>query len=436
MTELSPLAETIWRRYGDAPGLVRTAPFLRVFERAERMSRLPLLDVVKRWIPADNGPFHQVGRGFAGFALPPGAAFPSARWPVPESGSAPIVSLAPQDIASHDAAAEGLSFREASGSRSDESPLEDHAGPPIVRPLPTELPLFPVAPDSQRDLHPQPARGTDREESVSSGQPGFPSGQPGFPIGESAPSGYSPPVPPVQAVSRDGPGQSARSVVRAVASDTSRPDAARPAVHSPGLVGRPFQLQAGASLEALSARTSFRAEPPGPPAVASVRRDDSEPRLPLVRLDARLNAKPDARPDASALAPRVVPPVANLPLQTKTPGPVPEPAPDQPHAARQGSTPLAGSAPLVVHADSYPWFDSSLPVGPQAMPLAPVVQRATDADAPSESGPAVVVSVPIRADVSSESALSAPEVNVSRVADQVYSRLVERLAAEFDRRGY
>ena len=118
MAELSPLAQTIWRRYGDAPGLIRTAPFLRVFERAERMSRLPVLDLVRRWVPADTAPFQQAGRGFADFALPPGAAFPSARWPV-ESGSAPIVSEARQDIASDDVAVEGFLFREPSGSRSE-----------------------------------------------------------------------------------------------------------------------------------------------------------------------------------------------------------------------------------------------------------------------------------------------------------------------------
>lgn len=93
---------------------------------------------------------------------------------------------------------------------------------------------------------------------------------------------------------------------------------------------------------------------------------------------------------------------------------------------------------MVVYADSYAPFDSVFPAGPQTMTLAPVAQRAaeTRSDGPSQSGPDTVVGVPIRPEVSAASATPGPEVDVSRVADQVYSLLVERLAAERDRRGY
>jgi hypothetical protein len=428
MAELSPLAQSIWRRYGDAPGLIRTAPFLRVFERAERMSRLPLLDVVKRWVPADAAPFQQVGRGFADFALPPRSAVPSARWPAPESSSVPIVSDARHDLAPHVAAVEGPFFQEPSSSRSDESrPLEDHAGPAIVPPLRSEPPAFPEAPDSRPD--PQSNRVASREEISPTHQPGLSFVQPGFPIAESIPGAPSPPAPTVQAMSSDRSGQSAGPVVRAVASDTSRQDTPRPGVHSPALIGRPFQLQKGVSLEALSARGPSRAEPPAPLAVASVRPGDSEPPLPLVKLDAGLAP----RSDASPVVPRVAPPLANLPLRGPAPGPAPEPS----HTAPAESPSAAGAAPLVVRADANAPFDSVFPAVPQPMTLAPVVQRQADAssDAPSQSDAHSVVSVPIRPDVSA-SALSAPEVDVSRVADQVYSLLVDRLAAERDRRGY
>jgi len=429
MAELSPLAQTIWRRYGDAPGLIRTAPFLRVFERAERMSRLPVLDLVRRWVPADTAPFQQAGRGFADFALPPGAAFPSARWPV-ESGSAPIVSEARQDIASDDVAVEGFLFREPSGSRSEASPVEDHASAAIASPLPPEPLSFREAPDSRPE--PQSIPGASPEAKL-------PIGQPGFPIAESTPGGPSSAAPPVQEAGSDRSGQGAGPVVSAVPSDTSRRDTARPAVHSPGLIGRPFQLQAGVSLEALPARGPSRAEPPAPPAVAGVRLEDSAPQprtgagrpeLPVVRLA--------ARSDAAALAPRVAPPLANLPLRGPTPGPTPGPATEPPHVASTESSPAAGAAPLVVYADSYAPFDSVFPAGPQTMTLAPVAQRAaeTRSDGPSQSGPDTVVGVPIRPEVSAASATPGPEVDVSRVADQVYSLLVERLAAERDRRGY
>src|SRR5262245_21052337 len=134
MAELPPLAQNIWRRYGDAPGLVRAAPFLRAFERAERMSRLPLLDMARRWVPAEGDTVQAMGRGFADFAVPGRGAFPSERWPgaavdsggalpadgVVEPVSAFFVSEARQDVvpAETPAAAEAPRQEPASDDRS------------------------------------------------------------------------------------------------------------------------------------------------------------------------------------------------------------------------------------------------------------------------------------------------------------------------------
>jgi Domain of unknown function (DUF4157) len=50
----SELARSIWRRYGDSPGLIPTAPLLALTRRAGvSFGRLPLLtDVIQRWVPA------------------------------------------------------------------------------------------------------------------------------------------------------------------------------------------------------------------------------------------------------------------------------------------------------------------------------------------------------------------------------------------------
>src|SRR5215510_2540768 len=50
----SELAQSIWRRFGDSPGLISTAALLALTRRAVvSFGRLPLLtDVFQRWVPS------------------------------------------------------------------------------------------------------------------------------------------------------------------------------------------------------------------------------------------------------------------------------------------------------------------------------------------------------------------------------------------------
>ena len=74
----SELAQSIWRRYGDSPGLIPTAALLALTRRAGlSFGRLPLLtDVSQRWVPA-------------------AMAFPSARSALPYRGSPALAGEPP-----------------------------------------------------------------------------------------------------------------------------------------------------------------------------------------------------------------------------------------------------------------------------------------------------------------------------------------------------
>jgi hypothetical protein len=163
-----------------------------------------------------------------------------------------------------------------------------------------------------------------------------------------------------------------------------------------------------------------------------------QPALPVVRVDSAARTVDTSQPvHRDSRTPSAKGPTVLVQRSASRRDPPPPSEPEQPDSR---TSPNARE--FVVHADAEARTDSAFAYGnayrSTALTLGPMVQRALDtgSDAPGGSTPSAVSNVSIPIQPPAAPAPASAELDVTRVADQVYSLLVERLASERDRRGY
>jgi len=399
-------------RYAEAPGLIRTAPFLRTLERTEQMVRLPLLSIARRWAPEEAPPFRPVWRRLPGY---PGSAGVSSivsgpspaafDLPGPVEGGARIVSDATPLLAGRSLPAAPVSDL-ASGL-----PRDPGSEPPAQEPA--SVPVVSVRQDRSRAAVGAPFR---------------------LPPGVSlrgAPSAAAPPPDRTERGSSEPESHPPAEVEHSVPSASS--EAAPPPKPRSPLPPLAISSSPGPTIQRSIQNDSTLQVPVTPATPATLATPAAaEPALPLVRVDAPARPVDPSNPVHSGSRP--VSPVGPSVLVQRAvrPGPRPASAAEPPDAR-----PFHNAQEFVVHADPEPQSNSLFNHRSPTLTLGPTIQRAVDtrSDTPDGStSSAPNVPIPIGAPVAP--AQPPAELDVTRVADQVYSLLVDRLASERDRRGY